>query len=1473
MAGDNNSDYAVAFRKEMEKMPETLPSMTEMLRNEAESSAYTERYKKTFGVDEYHVPDAATILTGAYSREEITGLNSRTRHLEDLSLRAALKGQDGLLTVKDAGAERKKLERELAFRTKEESYKKKNSEQEKAAKQRNERFSGVDTGLLEDEADEIEADLAKDIDENDSYLVGYREYQKQYLVVIRDLIATRAQEGKWFGNYSSHIALAEEKYRFYSEESERIIGREQAKALMSRQRFEDLEDVEKLNHSKLEFDLTQTDQFDDTQPIFEKLSATELNTVKKAMKEYRESGERAYELSMQIAALYKLFYEDEEKKQAEVVAEEESPEAKARKARGRDPLTDEFIAAHVATVNPALHKYIESLKAEVQALCFNAEAGALCIKHILDQSSDDHMYGMNVFGNEEDTLSAHAGYIQSHYGVSISGVDTKARLRDQEIAKRVGLDTVDSDVSRFVRDPQTDSGISAYFRRKWANRSRDAATGYGQQDGYERTALEAANFGVIEKFAEEELPVNLRGKTGGSALDELTAKKAAEVTEKCMDMAVLLQPLPDVRMVRSDEIGTDIQSLRFSGSRNAQGEFEDKDHEPETGAVLDAKVSEFKIHMKNRNIIEHEMKNPDLVKEAIISELPLVFEAFKDIDAFMNVGESKKIFTAKSHEDVFRYTAGMPTFERKVRQLRDLLSLMLHRGKLVDEIGQETGEEGLRKSLFEKWLFTNRALSFVDYRRQIMEMGYDSTMEDWSDDDSTLGVESFWEGGDHTKFEWTGDKWGFIPLRKQKEDDTAEDDSEEEHEVREVAEHAGTTAEAAAAATAAAATATARAAAAAAAAEPDDEESGSDEAEAVVTYADMIARWQAELDEAHVEVLERRQQFDEAVSGMTENEKHFLRMEYYETRRFKTRQQQEDAIRADLRKGTQLSTYEAAHVALLAKIEEIKAEQRKLRKPSKELNEQLASLREQTESLLELKRQTEAKVDERAEQLVRLVKRPDTIEEGIEETMEALRKTTEDPNADGTIDAALKAVVASSIRTMEECPEDEKEETALALMKQLKDSIKDSYGSALLAYVRRGLGDLERNSRYEQIKPEERARLAELMEKIGKMLNETRPEDYEDIVDTLTGAYRIIGRPPRMRFILDDNFNKIDNPVPGVVLVYRYATYLENVIALTQADQKNHVSFAQDVGVQYKEKESDEKTGETKEWFSEGTADLDEEEKYHEQEDEYKAVLKKHYNPEAYDRAVEMKGRAKAAAGALQGEVDSYISRIRRLSTPSYDAIPGSEHQPATKKAQEEKNFLCDLGALMVPLSSTDKTDLTQDEQRELNLNMQAVRAVTSEFARPETVKDSLVLVNALITSAYEDIGSFITKEPGSRILQGRVTCNFFRSAEEPAEPDNYSEDTEGMGMLMAKVFELQKVMFDAVDKGTLLEEDERRELERKAAVIDELSEFLSWRKKMLDELDGIDKKSEPGKALESYIMRVRSVPEEYTHEPFVWRG
>ena len=204
-----------------------------------------------------------------------------------------------------------------------------------------------------------------------------------------------------------------------------------------------------------------------------------------------------------------------------------------------------------------------------------------------------------------------------------------------------------------------------------------------------------------------------------------------------------------------------------------------------------------------------------------------------------------------------------------------------------------------------------------------------------------------------------------------------------------------------------------------------------------------------------------------------------------------------------------------------------------------------------------------------------------------------------------------------------------------------------------------------------------------------------------------------------------------------------------------------------------------------------------------------------------------MKGRAKAAARTVQGDIDSYVSRIRRLSTPSYNALPGSGHEEATEKALEKKNFLLDLGTLMVPLSSTDKTDLTADEQRELNLNMQAVRAVTSEFARPETVKDSLVLLNALITSAYEDIGSFITKEPVSRVLQGRVTCNFFRSAEEPEEPDNYSEDIEGMGMLLAKVVELQKVMVDAVDKGTLLEEDERQELERKAGVIDELAEFL----------------------------------------------
>ena len=167
------------LKKEMKDSPVTLPSMGEMIRNAAEGFNFAAQGEKLYAVAAHKQPELATghVDTFVFGR-----FMKRIRQgKEDQALRDSMKHQ-GVKTITD-----EEVQRELSFREKEESYNKKEKDQEKDAIERNEQLEEVPLQELQDKADELRTRLQDEIDDDDTLALGQREYQKQYLQVVEDL--------------------------------------------------------------------------------------------------------------------------------------------------------------------------------------------------------------------------------------------------------------------------------------------------------------------------------------------------------------------------------------------------------------------------------------------------------------------------------------------------------------------------------------------------------------------------------------------------------------------------------------------------------------------------------------------------------------------------------------------------------------------------------------------------------------------------------------------------------------------------------------------------------------------------------------------------------------------------------------------------------------------------------------------------------------------------------------------------------------------------------------------------------------------------------------------------------------------------------------------------------------------------------------------------------------------------------------
>ena len=1319
----SDEEYLTGLRKEADKMESPLPSTEEMMRNAQEGAAFSERYRTLYGVADYRVPQDRDFLR---QRRASTPLfNSRV--MEDQALRSSIaeRTRSGrLLPAKTAlGTE---TERELAFRSKEESYQKKTSEQEKAAMERNEPIVEVDTEMLKAQALELKEKLAVEIQEDNLFAMGEREYQKQYLAVINDLIKTRASKGHLFGNYSKHIALAEEKYRFYSTERERIIGKEQAKLLMAKPEYRAKLDEMKKAEPMPDYDLTSGfNSFD----VYQAYSADQA-ALAKALREYRECSAKIYELRKRLEALDAV--EDSELKATVVIIDKNDQREEERKGvipservlrnrkvipapvKGTDLVGERALSeSYGPGLTPAngLHSFKRSLELEMDALRFHADASLLCVRHL-----------MNPTGEQNSELSAHAGYIMEHFGVDLRLSDpydndnpgyqeADKKLLHTAIARRVGLEDTIPDMGGY-RD-------NAWFRSR-GYMLRSAQTGYELQSISEKIRIEQAASRVFDKFLED------------PEYKSYDDKKKFSLLESCTDMFVLTQDQSAGTAVVKDEDAP-------------------------------AKKEELKRHMKSIAVIRDSTAAPEDVTEAVKGELELVEDAFADISFMMNEGETAKIFTEKKHGEIFSHTALMPTFERKTRLLRDLVSSMLKRGDILEQLEQEPKHKDLRKKLFDKWLFMNRALSFVDYRVQVMRKGYNTPAEVWAHDTSM--VKDFREGADYSLMFWGKDQTGSVPV-----------------------------------------TAPAPAAAAAA-------------GDAEVS-ADGKKRY--EYMDKHV------------------------RKEYYESPVFRTREQQRAAIKQDLWKGMELSSYTAAAHAIRLKLADVTDRKRRAsRKDYIELLKEETLLQRDLRSMDQLIESRRAEIDRRAAEILETVKEPDTAEQDLAEGGAKALAILSETKAD---DPVMKEI-GRRMRQILDPAETPDKETALQQLIELRDYMGTQYMEETKAFLERQQRDL--------------ASMLALDEEPRQQYFRDRTTQFQAMLDkaSLGSMDRIAGHLGTTYQALGNAFTE---PYP---VIYRLMAETLGMIKSIEASDKTgskRVSFDDKVDVRRIEIR-DRPSGERKERRTDRTLTMEEEKAFSDTET---AIYR-----EAVRAIGEQQHRMKAASGELDTEQTGYMSKIRRLG----------EDEMKTHKdlSPEDIEFLSDTGCLLIPLLKEEAAEHKEGEEADKALKEETAQHIRNmltlkegDTAEPAALGKALTDTIQLVNRAFGDLEAFSRTEQGLGILKARKPLDVSRRPEEPEKPDNYDQELKGLAAFRYKAIQLYQVIDLVFDHEVDINEETRMALNEKVAKLGRLIRFLDRRVELIEEAKTKPDKTETmtSKARKrEYIHELRDIPEEWSLDAFSW--
>ncbi len=1403
----SESQFINELKNEMKKNPFSLPTMGEMMRNAAEGFDFAAKGRKTYGVADYKQPE---VVGGHIESQIVSRFRLRTDQTKaDQALRDAVKSNA------IAPISKEDIEHELSFREKEESYNKKNSDQEKDAEARNEQLSDVPMEDLKKKSAYLKGKLDEDIDYDDTYSQGEREYHKQYLEAVEDLIKTEGSKGKLFGNYKKHIALAREKYWFYTTERERIIGREQVKILMQKDEY-------KANLAQAK----EADPFPDLTDTIRSISVNirdfnkpeEYEALKKAIIEYREYSLRVYELKKQFDVLSK------------------------------------------AKANNGLAAFKKSAEMELSVWKFHADACALCINRLVNPEKTPIIDG---------AYSAQAGFIEKHFGIKMDGIDTSVPIKDQRISRRIGFESSDSDFTETqdlpspdrtyfrdsmqsfygygdmtddmkkaglkpLRHPLYDPSFVGFGMREYGyglgTNPLYRSTGLDIQKFYEWNATRISAFPVADMIIKER---GLRGKDSVNCLDD------------CQNISVLLQALPSLSEERNPLSGQSYVRINFHGYREENGQFVSQADKPLDITEVSSEKTEV-LSVLDKIYTIRGSKDGDAVKNAILGMLPLINAAFDDIDAFMTVGKTSEIFTVKSHEEVFNNTAGLPTFERKARQLRDIIGSILATKGLLREIGDDANED-LPETLMHKWMFLNRVLNYVDYRVQVMEKGYDSTPEEWAEDTTT--VKSFWDKTDFDKqegYEKAGEFLRDIPgriLRGPAHESDGQGDGVVAPSVASEVE------------------------------QPDILDIPAEDEEAHWSDKDKKTwrKWNADLNAAIEESLVREAKWNSLIDGFSRVERRFLRREFYESGAFRTRSAQKQAIAGDLLKATDHGAYSSEYFSAVTRIGQINglledAPTAELRSEKAELEANLVSLRKKMDAILE-------DVDRRADELLKLIKQPDDEQAILKSNVDALRREAEKKagaHNDGSEDAALMDSAMPKIIGLRASIDGQKPEYDQA-SEQIADVIellKPRFTSESQAFILRCANRIRRNVRdlAGGLTKKDEEEILRRADKYDETASTPDPDPFylSDIVQ-----------------VAQDEVNRIE---PGFDAPYISVVMKAALNAKVQLDyvkrepETRAISFSEKVTVATFNPKSKVLYSKPKE----GT--LSEEEALHVSRLEQTRLVRK-ANSEAGNLAADQLERIKVAERTIKSEREAYISGIKTVGGAPLAALQTEDLD------EDYKEILSSLGCLLVPLDKKAGDEIMEQQYSDLMGN---VRTLLIDSDDDQKVAPAIAPTMQALNAAYEDISRFVHSPAGTAMLAQRTPCNFFTLRGEPVEKDNYTTDINGMAALRLKTDCLLEVTHLILGLDIVSDADVNKAM-RMSDNLEELSDFLNWREGILAEVkaniggtvgdhltsymsrdpktDKPELDSEHGVRTIDYIYDVRENPEDWSREAFTWEG
>ncbi len=1459
------------LREEMKTAVMRIPSMKDMMLNAAEGFNFVTAGKSMYGVAGYKQPET---VNGHIEMDMTSRFQKRIRQdREDQELRDSIRHKRPKYITDE------EMQRELRFREKEESYIRKESDQEKDAKERNEQFDEVSTEELEEKAEGLRVRLQDPIDLNDALAAGEREYHKQYLQVVEDLIKTQNSKGKFFGNYKKHYTLAREKYDFYTKESARLIGKEQAKILMSRDEYrrtlEEKKQVDPFPNLTLSIKDVNVDF------IRRYKGPQGYATFKKALIEYRIYAEKVYELKKNLDALNAV--------------EAQNTIARNRALAAPGPV-DEAVLERSGGTRDGLIEFKKSLEKEIAAWKFYADSCAACIRFLANDKGE-----MMIDG----AFSAEAGYVRSHFGVEMDGIKGDVPLKKQKVCRRIGFECDESDFEERADRELPDQAyfpdktsknlqfgqLSRYRRRFEARDLQQAGIahafdflpfdeeapwlgGYGQEASlrYALTGLERQQLFEWQASwtASEEIAESIVKERG------LKNEARGAMEESCQNMTVFISALPSLGTVKDGYSGKERTRMLFHGMRDEEGDFSPlNDEKPDSAEISVGKTVILRC-MENLQTIR-KSTDENAVTAAIRETLPFVNAAFEDIDAFMTVGKTSEIFTAKSHEEVFNNTAGLPTFEKKTRQTRDIISSMLSKKQSLLQAGDELDAGDLYTELFHKWMFLNRVLNYVDYRMQVMEKGYSSTPEEWYEDKTV--VESFWEKSYYETQEGSDKIGEFLSSLPQQLHGAL-----------------GKGALGAAGAVPAAA------AAAAGLQEDEDEESESHEPDVLAipiegeedtwseTDKKTWRKWHAELKAAAEETERKKRDWDALMEGYTRTERKYLRREYYQSNIFTTRKQQKDAILVDLLKASEHAAYSTELFTAGRRLSEVESElakkpaDQKLLTEKGELDQRIQALSREMNAIMR-------EADRKADELLKLVEAPVDQQPALTERVnELLAKANEKhgANDDGSEDARLVGTVMPEILQLKAIvtnpgfPIDAANQKMSDLVEHLEQRFLDESKkffddcfAEIQAWINMNLPAGYISQSY-----------------VDEVMRKVNPIDKIRNRTDLTIPYRLSLMKIMAENAKNHSAGKASDPffnLPFSAKLIEAAISAQRLLqSMEGGSGKKAVAFSEKVTVAEFNSES-EKLHEAPEEI-----DLAVEEKHQEiRRGQTDAKLKANY--EALTQTADQITRIEKAQKTIteeRGKTRDELVRFGGASLRQYQADDDLE--------EDDKEVLTDLTSLWIPLdqeaASQETLKLVFDDSRMQQKYTDVsghVRNLMKDDPTDQEVSDAVRVLFPLISEACEDLKSYILSEEGSKLVRERIPCDFSRQKGEPEQKDNYTEDMKGLATLKIKANCLFGVIkrLDGLDKG--LSGDERKRLRDMREKLMRLTEYLDWREdifmKVRNNVGCLEKRSlqsymslDPvsgkyvldmvnGVRTLDYFNDVRANPEDWSHPAFKW--